>query len=244
MFNEFHDPEHAVLEPSRASRAATAIPQYLKDVYWWAYVHPRAIEFFDRHFLVNLILFGNYRRLRDAALASLGGMLTGRTLQVACVYGDFTEKVAARLAGDGRLDVIDVLPLQLENLRGKLPTGAPISLYLRDSSDMGFADGQYDQVLVFFLLHEQPEEVRRGTLREVMRVVKPGGTVVVVDYHQPRRLNPLRYFMRPLLGRLEPFALDLWSDEVLKWLPPGIDPARIGKSTFFGGLYQKLVIQT
>ena len=52
------------------------IPNYLEEIYWWAYVHPRAVKFFDRHALVNLILFGNYRRLRDDALAKA---LQGKT---------------------------------------------------------------------------------------------------------------------------------------------------------------------
>lgn len=243
MFNNFESPDQILPEPAIAEPAARAIPRYLQDTYWWAYVHPRAVEFFDRHFLVNLILFGNYRRLRDAALASLGGLLPGRTLQVACVYGDFTQRVAERIQPRGGLDVVDVLPIQLDNLRRKLPPGSPISLFQRDSSDLGFADDLYDQAIVFFLLHEQPEEVRRGTLREVMRVVRPGGRVVVVDYHLPHRLNPLRYFMRPLLKRLEPFALDLWAADVTKWLPEDIAPERISKSTSFGGLYQQLVIR-
>ena len=49
----------------------TQIPEYLTETYWWAYVHPRAVRFFDRMLAVNLILLGNYRRLRDAALAAL-----------------------------------------------------------------------------------------------------------------------------------------------------------------------------
>ena len=48
------------------------IPRYLEQVYWWAYVHPNAVQLFEREWLVNLILFGNYGRLRDAALAELG----------------------------------------------------------------------------------------------------------------------------------------------------------------------------
>ncbi|HEX4858161.1 MAG TPA: hypothetical protein VFV17_04015, partial [Usitatibacteraceae bacterium] len=74
------------------------------------------------------------------------------------------------------------------------------------------------------------------------RVTKPGGKVVVVDYHLPKRFHPLRYLFRPVLGFLEPFALDLWRSEVETWLPAGVDRARIDKETYYGGLYQKLVI--
>ena len=78
--------------PAPAPAAPLPIPRYLEQVYWWAYVHPNAVQLFEREWLVNLILFGNYGRLRDAALAELGEQVTGHTLQVACVYGDFTPR--------------------------------------------------------------------------------------------------------------------------------------------------------
>ena len=41
--------------------------------------------------------------------------------------------------------------------------------------------------------------------------------------------------------RLEPFALDLWRNEITRWLPR-IGVSDLRKTTFFGGLYQKVVI--
>ena len=65
------------------------IPDYLNVHYWWAYVHPRAVRLFERQWLVNLILWGNFARLRDAR-SMRSATAPGRTLQVACVYGDLT----------------------------------------------------------------------------------------------------------------------------------------------------------
>jgi hypothetical protein len=65
---------------------------------------------------------------------------------------------------------------------------------------------------------------------------------VLVDYHLPRRLHPLRYLFRPVLKALEPFALDLWRHDITEWLPEGIGAEQIRKQTYFGGLYQKIVI--
>ncbi|MFZ1101479.1 MAG: hypothetical protein WAN86_01105 [Hyphomicrobiaceae bacterium] len=50
---------------------------------------------------------------------------------------------------------------------------------------------------------------RERTISEALRGVKPGSTIVIVDYALPRWWNPLRYLWRPVLARLEPFALDL-----------------------------------
>jgi len=217
------------------------VPYYLTAHYWWAYVHPRAVQVFERQWLVNLILWGNYPRLSDSALAELGDELPGATLQVACVYGDLTERLCARAqAGGGRVDIVDVLPIQLANLRSKLSPLAPARLLPMNSADLAMPADTYDRALVFFLLHEQPRHVRERTLSEVARVVKPGGKIVIVDYARPRLWNPLRYVWGPLLALLEPFALDLWEHEIATWLPrAGLTQAR---RSFFGGLYQKLVL--
>ncbi len=135
------------------SEGAADVPEYLSKHYWWAYLHPRAVRFFEREWLVNLILWGNFRRLRDAALAELGPTITGRTLQLACVYGDFTQRIAARLAPAARLDVVDVAPIQLANLRRKLAPDARIHLARQDASALVFADASFDATLLFFLLH-------------------------------------------------------------------------------------------
>ena len=219
---------------------AGAVPRYLQETYWWAYVHPRAVRLFERQWLVNLILWGNFAKLRDAALDALGERLPGRTLQVACVYGDFTPRLAQRVADGGCLDVVDVLPIQLENLGRKLGEGAPVRLIERDASDLRFADGTYDRVALFFLLHEMPLDVRQRTLAEAVRVLEPGGRLVIVDYHRPERWHPLRGVMRFILRNFEPFAMDLWAHELREWLPPEAEV--VSTRTFWGGLYQELVV--
>jgi ubiquinone/menaquinone biosynthesis C-methylase UbiE len=229
-------------EICQTARTDPAIPEYLQRVYWWAYLHPNAVRLFEREWLINLILWGNFSRLRDAALAELGEPINTRLLQVACVYGDFSQRIAAGLGKLGTLDVIDVAPIQLANLRTKLASDSRIKLHRQDSSALQFADASFDSVLIFFLLHEQPEAVRRATLAEAMRVTRPGGRIIIVDYHNPRLGHPLRYVMKVVLRALEPFACGLWQQEVASYLPGSKGPASLVKTTYFGNLYQKVVI--
>lgn len=217
------------------------IPRYLEAVYWWAYVHPKAVRVFERDWLVNTILFGNYARLRDSALDELGHSIGGRTLQVACVYGDLTPRLQARLQPDAQLDVLDILPIQVQNLKAKLKPDARVRLTQGDASALPLADASVDKVLLFFLLHEMPEPVRRATLAEAMRVLEPGGKLVIVDYHRPVALHPLRPLVAAVFRLLEPYAKDLWAQELEAFLPPGLKPAQARKRTWFGGLYQQVV---
>lgn len=226
----------------RACEARPPVPHYLSAHYWWAYVHPRAVRFFERQWMVNLILWGNYKRLCDALLESLGGQMPGRTLQVACAYGDLTPRLTSQVAPGGTLEVIDILPIQLANLAAKLPPGAPVRMHHMNSAALGFADASFERAVLFFLLHEQPHEVRVKTLAEALRVVRPGGTVSIVDFAKPSRLNPQRYVWLPLIGLVEPFAPALWREEVSAWLPPDVELASIARRSFFGGAYQMLTL--
>jgi len=229
---------------ARSSQGAKpGIPAYLERIYWWAYVHPRAIYIFERQWLVNLILWGNFARLRDEAIDLLAPKLEGNTLQIACVYGDLTTRLLAKVPTGGQLDVVDILPAQLDNLQRKLPAGHDVGLLHCNSAHLEVPDGHYDQALLFFLLHEQPEDVRRATLSEALRVLKPGGRLVVVDYHRPRPTHPLRWVMEAVLRNLEPFAMDLWQHPIAEWLPPGHHATVASHRLSFGGLYQVLDIR-
>lgn len=218
------------------------IPAYLEETYWWAYLHPNAVNVFERQWLINLILWGNFALLRDAALDELGKRIHGRVLQVACVYGDFSVRLVERLSAGASLDIVDVLFIQLENVIRKIPQPAPVRIMQSDSARLKFDNANYDQAILFFLLHEMPVSVREKTLAEAIRVLKPGGKLVIVDYHKPSPYHPLRYLFQPVLRILEPFAMDLWNKPVKSWLPKDFIPAAMIQETYFGGLYQKIVI--
>jgi ubiquinone/menaquinone biosynthesis C-methylase UbiE len=231
----------------RTDLSTVQIPEYLDRVYWWAYIHPNAVKFFERQWLADAILFGNYAKLRDAALQELleeeTGKIEGKTLQVACAYGNLTPTLASRLAPSASLDVVDVAPIQLKNLLQKLDsTQDRVQLGLQNADNLGFEKESMDQVLFFFLLHEIPLDVREKAIEEAWRVCKPGGKIVFVDYHKPAFYSPHRYLMPLVLQTLEPFAMDMWRQEISEWLPKDAAVDGIRKDTYFGGLYQKVVI--
>lgn len=224
-------------------KPAPEIPEYLQDTYWWAYLHPKSFYFFERKWVVNLILWGNMKRLTEVVLGEITTKPNCKVLQVACVYGDFSKRVADHLGETGsRLEIVDVAPIQLKNVEQKLDGKQNIGVYHMDSTSMHFPAASFDQTLVFFLLHEQPEEARRKTVEEAIRVTRPGGKVIFVDYHGPKRNNPMRYVMKPILSWLEPFAMDLWREELPAFMPESIRPEQIDSEFYFGGLYQKIVL--
>jgi len=226
-----------------AAPALLETPAYLRKIYWWAYEHPLAVKFWDRDFLINFILLGNYTRLGDAVLEEFPKPMTGTTLMTSAAYGKLIPRLQQQLGEDGRLDVIDILNIQLENIRRKLQQPDPrVSLVQCNAAALNCPDASYDRVLVFFLPHELPDDVRRASMAEAFRVVKPGGQVVMVEFHNPKWWHPLRMYQRLVFLLFEPFATDMWRHQLTHFLPEGLKYTVNSKTTYFGGLYQKLVL--
>jgi len=238
------EPEVGHVTPDvRSDGVPPAIPDYLQDTYWWAYLHPKSFWFFEREWVVNLILWGNMKKLTNAVLDEMHLQPRSRVLQVACVYGDFSNRLAFHLGKtQSRLSVVDVADIQIRNLEKKLEKHDNVSIHHQDSTCMSFPNDSFEETVVFFLLHEQPEHARRKTISEAIRVTRPGGRVIFVDYHGPKHSNPMRYVMQPILATLEPFAMDLWRQELPAFMPEGINPEQISSEFYFGGLYQKIVL--
>ena len=219
----------------RMRKYTSDVPAYLEEVYSWAYLSPRNVALLDRPWVVSAILWGNYSKLLRATLAEVRP--GERVLQPACVYGDFSPRLADHVGVHGRLDVADVAPLQVANCRRKLKPFPQARACVRNATDLG---GDYDAVCCFFLLHELPDAYKRKVVDALLDSVGPGGRVIFVDYHRPHGMHPLKLAMSLVFETLEPFAKVLWSREIRAFASR---PERFvwSKQTYFAGMYQKTV---
>lgn len=195
------------------------VPEYLARYYWWAYLWPRGIWLFDHQPVINAILFGQYDKLLNKTLAQVETRSGARLLQLTCVYGKLTPSLLAVTGGDVHL--CDVADGQLQLARRKTRhLAARCPLTRMNAECLGYANEAFDQVIVFFLLHEMPAEARRHTYAEIARVVRFGGSVLITEYaptprhHSLYRFTPLRW----LLGTLEPFLPGFWQEDVAAML--------------------------
>jgi ubiquinone/menaquinone biosynthesis C-methylase UbiE len=222
-----------------AESRAPQLPAYLVETYYWAYLNPRNVRLLDREAIVSAILWGNHRRLRRAAFAELRP--GQRVLQPACVYGVFSPALARHLGPRGRLEVIDVAPIQVAACRRKLRGFPRATARCANAADL--SGGAYDAVCCYFLLHELPEDYKQAVVNALLASVVPGGKVIFVDYHKPHWAHPLKGVTSLVFDTLEPFAKDLWRHEIRHFA--GAAPDTVwSKETYFGGLFQKVVVRT
>jgi ubiquinone/menaquinone biosynthesis C-methylase UbiE len=225
--------------PTGAGSRAPQLPAYLRETYHWAYLNPRNVRLLDHEAIVSAILWGNHRRLRQAAFSELR---PGQSvLQPACVYGAFSPALARHLGPRGRLEVSDVAPIQVAACRRKL-RGFPQATARR--ANAAALDGElFEAVCCYFLLHELPEAYKHAVVESLLASVVPGGKVVFVDYHKPHWAHPLKGITSLVFDTLEPFAKDLWRHQIRHFA--GAAPDTVwSKETYFGGLFQKVVART
>jgi len=216
---------------------AAGIPDYLRDVYTWAYLDPQACRWLDRQWVVNAILWGNAGRLVMNTIAEVAP--GSRVLQLAAVYGNFSRRLAQRVGPRGRLVVCDIAPVQVALTRRKLEGFGSAEVRLADATNP--VDGIFDAVVCFFLLHEVPEDTKRRIVRAALQRVARGGKAIFVDYHRPRAWHPLRPVMRLVFRKLEPFADAMWTRSVESYAAAEAGRYAWRRRTLFGGLYQVVV---
>jgi SAM-dependent methyltransferase len=250
MLQAFHVMASAVMlsamKPSSADLSlippapcASAVPGYLSRTYHWAYLNRHTLPWLDRSLVVSAILWGNAGRLMRAAV---GEFSPGqRLLQAACVYGPFSRMLADRVGDHGRLEVVDVAPIQVANARRKLAGSTQALVRQGDLAAPACVEAEaYDAVCCFFLLHEVPPVERACIVDNLLAAVQPGGKIVFVDYHRTRPWHPLRPVMAQVFRWLEPYASSLVATDIVS-LSPRADGFAWKKTTCFGGLYQQLV---
>ncbi len=222
-------------------RKSIEIPDYLSRYYLWAYVSRRAIQFWDHGILVQLILFGQYSRLKRH-VRTIFSPQPGSVLQIACVYGSLTADLIADLQASETLTLVDVVPDQLLKTKSKT-NDHRLKTILADSSDLPCLQDHFDKVLLFFLLHEQPRDVREKTIREALRVLRSDGLLVIVDYDRPIKWHPCRPILSLIFSWLEPFARDLWTQDLSSWIRSIDAEVTITRTSVFKGVYQVLEIR-
>ncbi len=230
-----------MLDRTSADTTLDLLPAYLRDVYRWAYLTPWLAGYLDRQIVVQTILWGNAQHLIGDVLAEIEP--GDRVFQPAAVYGDFSRRVADRIGPQGRLDVRDIVPLQLDLTRRKLADRPQALVSYGDAADPNPDEQRANVVACFFLLHEVPDAVKLQITQSMLQLVAPGGKAVFVDYHRPHRFHPLKPLMQRIFVWLEPFASSMWLREIRDLGGPTGSNFRWRKRTRFGGMYQIVVAE-
>lgn len=164
------------------------VPRYFRGVAfhrtgtWDAHDYMGAVhgEIVHRR-LVGRNFGGDIYAQRRSMLAELGRPAYARILELGTSSGNFTVALAQQFPA-ARITGVDLSLRMLEQAqRVGNELGCAWRLYQRPAEATGFADGAFDLVAGYSLLHELPEAVVHAVLREAHRVLEPGGELLLGD---------------------------------------------------------------
>jgi demethylmenaquinone methyltransferase/2-methoxy-6-polyprenyl-1,4-benzoquinol methylase len=125
-----------------------------------------------------------------------------RVLDVACGTGDLTLAFAHRWRRRGRVVGLDFSRPMLDVAVRKDASAHVASFLQGDALHLPFRDGAFDVASIGFGVRNLDDPV--AGLREMARVVRPGGSVVVLEFGQPKGIiGPVyRLYSRHVMPRV------------------------------------------
>jgi demethylmenaquinone methyltransferase / 2-methoxy-6-polyprenyl-1,4-benzoquinol methylase len=156
-------------------------------------------------------------RRRAANLAALEP--GGRALDVATGTGDLAVELCSRVGASGEVVAVDFSERMLELAREKA-AGLPIRFDVANALSLPFGAGEFDAATVGFGARNF-SDLDRG-VREMVRVVRPGGRVVVLEITTPTKA-PLSTFFDLWFDRAVPALGRVAGDsEAYSYLPSSV----------------------
>jgi ubiquinone/menaquinone biosynthesis C-methylase UbiE len=152
------------------------------------------------------------------AVRAAGGASRVRLLDVACGTGRTLHQLAVAHPAL-RLYGVDLSPAYVRLARRRLADVAEVALAVENAEALPFADGAFDVATSVYLFHELPRNTRRAVARELWRVVRPGGLVVLEDSAQLAESAEIASALRAFPDEFhEPFYADYLEDDLAEVL--------------------------
>ena len=188
-----------------------------------------APRFYDT--FVNLFFFGRRRVSFQALIAAAGVQPGHRVLDAGCGTGYFARLLARAVGPEGVVVGIDPSPEMIRYARRKAGPAGNCHFQLGKAESLEFPAEHFDVVVSSLVMHHLPEDLRVAALREMRRVLRPGGTLLVAEAQMPRHNLGLRLLARlhgydrmaRMVPQLEPLAvaadfIDIRTGEAPPWL--------------------------
>lgn len=136
---------------------------------------------------VALGLAGRGRRFRGYVADVLGVDPGDRVLDVGCGTGTLALRLAERAGPQGVVSGVDASPEMIAAARAKARARkvAP-TFQVATAQQLPFPDGSFDAVVSSLMVHHLPEMDRVGAIREMLRVTRPGGRLLIVEFQAPQ----------------------------------------------------------
>ncbi|MCY9415031.1 demethylmenaquinone methyltransferase, partial [Bacillus haynesii] len=131
----------------------------------------------------SVISFKQHKKWRDKTMELMNVPKGAKALDVCCGTGDWTIALADAAGETGEIKGLDFSKNMLSIAEQKTDSYSQIELIHGNAMELPFPDNTFDYVTIGFGLRNVPDYLT--VLKEMARVVKPGGQVVCLETSQP-----------------------------------------------------------
>ncbi|QHS22588.1 demethylmenaquinone methyltransferase [Virgibacillus sp. MSP4-1] len=172
-------------------------------------VHHVFEKIYDKYDVMNSVIsFQRHKAWRKDVMKRMKVKPGEKALDVCCGTGDWTFALGEVVGKSGQVTGLDFSRNMLSIAQTKLDQEPlpQISFKHGDAMNLPFEDNSFDYVTIGFGLRNVPDYLH--VLKEMTRVVKPGGKVVCLETSQPtipvyRQLYYFYFkFVMPLFGKI------------------------------------------
>ncbi|MGK7948879.1 MAG: class I SAM-dependent methyltransferase [Xenococcaceae cyanobacterium] len=158
----------------------------------------------------------NETKLRQQAISKIKNK-PQRILDLGCGTGSSTLilKQAFPKAEVIGLDISPYMLLMAESKAKKV--NLPISWQHGLAEATNFPEAEFDLISVAFLFHETPVHISQAILQECLRLLKPGGQVIILDGNQKRLRHSnwlIKLFREPYSQVYAAESIDTWMQDI------------------------------
>jgi demethylmenaquinone methyltransferase/2-methoxy-6-polyprenyl-1,4-benzoquinol methylase len=164
----------------------------------------------DNYDLMNdLMSLGVHRAWKRDFVASSGVRLGDHVLDLAGGTGDIAALLSGIVGANGKVVLTDINEAMLDVGRRRLEDRGivgNVSYALVNAESLPFDDEEFDAVTIAFGLRNVTD--KDAALREMLRVLKPGGRALILEFsevrHEPLKMvyDAWSFGVLPLLGKL------------------------------------------
>jgi len=154
------------------------------------YSNMRLIQMVDSQPVISAILLFQYHRLVSKIVSELRNLdLTGKNVLItSCAFGNVIPRTvkAAVQSGVERVLIADLIDNELIHAKSKLGAlSSKVDFFEDNAASMNQDDGVVAANVIFFLLHELPHHLKGKALSEAVRLLAPGGKLLLAEFHRP-----------------------------------------------------------
>ena len=134
---------------------------------------------------VGLLFAGRRRRAYRTLLAAVQVRPGDVVLDVGSGPGYLARMLAEAVGPEGSVVGIDAAPEMTEYANRKAAHLSNCRFQPGTAESLAFPDAAFDVVVSSLVLHHLPEEARLQAVREMKRVLRPGGKVLLAEFRIP-----------------------------------------------------------